>query len=304
MWPNGWVDEVRLNDLASRQGGVIRRDQAESAGLSGSAIDRRVRSGRWVRLLEGVFRVFPSASHRDLIAGALAALPTAVASHWSAAMLHGIDGLPGDTPTVTVHASKSYRFPGVDVRRTRSLVGEHVMELNGLVVTTIARTLVDMAADLRPTRWNHLAERLVVHGRCSLDDVAEVHAIAGGKGKAGSRAVSMFLADPNAGASRLERMALDVLLGAGLPRPHVQYPVPWDPGKRFDLAYPEAKLAIELDGRRWHSASDTFQSDRERDRNALRYGWVVPRFTFEDVSRRPSEFARTTAELLAARSVD
>jgi very-short-patch-repair endonuclease len=252
----------------------------------------------------GVYRVFPARSHRDLLAGALAALPTAVVSHSSAARLHELDGLPDGFPTVTVHASKAYRFPDVDVRRTRTLIDAHTVEVDGLSTTTVARTLVDLAADLRPSRWQHLAERVVVHGVCTLDDVRAVAEVACGRGVAGSKIVRAFLEDPLAGTSRLERLAIEALRLAGLPRPELQYPIPWDPGKRFDLAYPRARLAIELDGRRWHSEREVFQTDRRRDREALVRGWIVPRFTFDDVVKRPEQFVRTTAELLAERSVD
>lgn len=295
------MDEIL--SLAVRQGGVIRRDQARRLGMSDSAIDRRIRSGRWQVVVEGVLRVFPARDERDLLAGAIAALPTAVVSHASAGRIHRLAGTPESAPTITVHASKAWRFPEVAVRRTRTVSRAHCVTVDGLPVTSVARTVVDLAADLPEHPWRSLAEQAVVTGRCSLDDLRAVAADACGRGRAGSKLVTAFLADALVGTSRLQRLAIEALANAGLPPPEVEFPIPWSPRKRFDLAYPEAKLAIELDGRRWHSTADRFQADRERDREALAHGWVVVRFTWEDLTRRPREFVATIVRLLAARTV-
>ena len=80
-------------------------------------------------------------------------------------------------------------------------------------------------------------------------------------------------------------------------------PVPWRPAQRFDLAYPAARMAIELDGRAFHVSPERFEADRLRDREAATHGWLVVRFTWDDVVRRPSEFVRTIVTLLAERTV-
>ncbi|MEX1281358.1 MAG: DUF559 domain-containing protein, partial [Acidimicrobiia bacterium] len=69
-----------------------------------------------------------------------------------------------------------------------------------------------------------------------------------------------------------------------------------------DLAYPDLRIAIELDGRHWHDRPDAFQTDRERDRMAARHGWVVVRFTWLDLQRDPAGFIRTIVDLLASRT--
>ena len=254
-------------------------------------------------MVEGVLRVFPAGGERDLLAGAIAALPTAVVSHASAGRIHRLAGTPDSPPTITVHASKAWRFPEVAVRRTRTVSRGHWVTIDGLPVTSVARAVIDLAADLPEAPWRSMAEQAVVTGRCSLDDLRTVAADACGRGRAGSRLVSAFLADSLVGTSRLERLAIEALAAAGLPTPEIEYPIPWSPGQRFDLAYPEARLAIELDGRRWHSTAERFQADRRRDREALAHGWVVVRFTWEDLTGRPREFVAIVARLLVARTV-
>lgn len=294
------MDEILT--LAVRQGGIIRRDQARALGLSDSAIDRRIRSGRWSQAIEGVFRVFPAGDERDLLAGAVAALPTAVVSHGSAARLHRLDGRPTGGATVTVHASRTWLFPEVEVHRTRTVVPSHVVRVDGLPVTSVARTVIDLAAEMPEPAWQSLAEGAVVSSRCSVAELREVASVACGRGRTGSRLVRRFLDDPHVGTSRLQRLAIEALAAANLPTPEIEYPIPWSPGRRFDLAYPQAKLAIELDGRRWHSTADRFQADRERDREALAHGWVVVRFTWQDLTGRPREFVGIVARLLVART--
>jgi very-short-patch-repair endonuclease len=83
-----------------------------------------------------------------------------------------------------------------------------------------------------------------------------------------------------------------------LPEPRLEFSIPWDPERRFDAAYPAARLAIEWDSRRWHELSDAFSRDRERDRQSLLHGWRVLRFTWVDVTERPTEVVETVRSLL------
>ena len=72
---------------------------------------------------------------------------------------------------------------------------------------------------------------------------------------------------------------------AGLPPPQPQFRV-LDGGRfvgRFDFAYPDAKLIIEVDGYRWHSGNQAWQRDRKRDNVLNRLGWTILRFTAEDL---------------------
>src|SRR5690242_16501161 len=81
--------------IASKQFGLVTRDQALAAGLSEDAIGRRVRSGRWVRLHPNVYRLAgaPDTWEQRILAAVLAAGPTAIASHLSAAVLWQVPGM-------------------------------------------------------------------------------------------------------------------------------------------------------------------------------------------------------------------
>jgi very-short-patch-repair endonuclease len=88
-----------------------------------------------------------------------------------------------------------------------------------------------------------------------------------------------------------------LLVTAGLPAPAVQYELVTEQGlvARFDLAYPQAKLALEYDGR-----GHVDDLDRRRDIRTGRLGWYTARFTAPDIAR-PAATADAVRALLAQR---
>lgn len=105
--------------------------------------------------------------------------------------------------------------------------------------------------------------------------------------------------------SILEVELVRLLTEAGLPPPVQQHPLPWRPvgTGRADLAYPDARLLIEADGRRWHALNQDFESDRRRDNLAMLAGWRVPRFTWRDIVERTADLVtmgQRTARILKA----
>jgi very-short-patch-repair endonuclease len=88
----------------------------------------------------------------------------------------------------------------------------------------------------------------------------------------------------------------------GLPEPQRQFTVQVDGNTfRLDFAYPERRLAIELDGYAFHSSPERFRADRERQNLVSLAGWLVLRFTWHDITQRPVSVALTIAEALGIR---
>ena len=105
-------------------------------------------------------------------------------------------------------------------------------------------------------------------------------------------------------ASQLERMLLDALRSVGLPDPVPQFP---HPGREIgtgwvDYAYPDAKLILEADGRRWHQRIADIGRDRARDKAAARAGWLTMRFMHEELTSDPADVGRAVVETLAHRT--
>lgn len=273
--------------------------------MSASGVDRLIRRGDLTSVAPSLYQVFPSDDHVDLVHGALLALPGAVVSHQSAAHLLGFPRLPKLEPTVTVASHTTHVFPGVTVRRSLDLERSHMTTVNGLRTTNIARTAFDLAGVLECTDFVLVVEGLLIadlmkvrHLQRMLDQLGR----RGRRGTANSRSFISLRTGGDPKASVLEHTARQVLSEAGLPAPVPEYPIPWDERRRFDDAYPEATFAIEWDSRSWHAQEAAMTSDRKRDRDAATHGWVVIRFTWADVTERPSEVVNTVQSLLQSRT--
>jgi hypothetical protein len=291
--------------LAAKQGGYISRDQLIQMNLSVSAIDRRVRSGDLSVVAHGTYQVFSSDDYVDLLRGAVLTLPNAVVSHQAAAHLLEFPRRPALAPTVTVASHTTHEFPGVTVRRCSDLETSHLTKVQRLQVTNVMRTAFDLAGVLKYPEFESIAESLILDGRLEMRHLQRMEAELTRRGKPGSRSVHEFIAtrdgfDPK--ATPLETRGRGVLKAAGLPPPIPQFPIPWDPDRRFDDAFPPPRLAIEWDSRSWHEQRAAMQSDRERDREAAMHKWFVARFTWEEVTKTPEKVAATVAYLLRERS--
>ncbi len=294
--------DSRALALAARQGGVINQSQALDCGLSPSGIFRRVRRGDWQKVIRSVYRLVDMTDASDLLRAAIAALPSAVVSHESAAERHAIPLVHRGKAVVSVHTRTTHSFPGVIIHRNHDLASEHVTRIGDLPVTTVPRTILDLAHILSGKHVRRIVDDLIADRRLIVADLTAIHEQVAKRGKPGSTALRSILAERGAGqgakASRLELEGLRVLRDAGLPEPILEYPIPWNSTKRFDAAYPDARLAIEWDSRRWHGLIDSFEADRNRDRAALLHKWKVLRFTWRDVTDRPSEVAATVRTLM------
>lgn len=296
---------VDLMGTAAEQGGYVTRAQLLEMALTESAIDWRVRTGQLTPVTDGVYRVFPSEDHLDLMRGALLALPDAVVSHQSAAHLLGLPRLPRLEPTVTIASHRTHAFPGVMVRRSDDVAPAHITQMDEVPVTTVPRTMFDLGSVLRFREFEALADAAILGGRMNEAQFEQITNELARRGKPGSRAAKDFLATRAGalpGASVLERRGRRLLTSANLPTPVPEFPIPWEIGRRFDDAYPDAKLAIEWDSRAWHLQRAAMEADRRRDRTAAMHGWLVVRVTWQDIEERPREILSTIAELLEQRS--
>lgn len=292
--------------LAARQGGVVRRDQLLELGLTSSAISRRLQAGELRKLANGVYRVYEPGDRLETLRGALAALPGSVVSHESAAMLHNIAGFSHGRCSVTVPRSATHRFPGVIVHRTDDLLTGHVGRLSGCSVTNLERTVFDLASRVGALALAQIVDDLVIGGRTSIARLETVLLDVGRRGRVGTSVMRELVESRQVGtdpdATPLERLGLAALSVEGISGYETQYSPAFAPTWRFDVAFPERRLAIEWDSRRWHTRVDDFDRDRQRDRVAATNGWVVIRFTMEDVKDRPDEVAEQVVKALAARS--
>jgi len=294
--------DMTIQGLAATQGGVIARQQAIAAGLSDYQVDARLRSRRWHRVAVGYYRVFNMDSRLDLLRAAVVVLPRAVGSHFSAAAIHGIDKIDTSQVTVLVHSRTTHNFPGVRVFRCHDLDADHVVLVDGIPTTTVARTVVDLAPWITQSHLGVVVDDVVAARSASIVSIRSVLESVARRGKPGVRALRGTL-DERLGDDRsvsvLERAGNKLLVQANIHDFETEFPIPWSPDRRFDVAFVRCRVAIEWDSRRWHTLERAFQSDRQRDREAVLHGWRILRFTWEDVHVRPEMVTRTVRTLVA-----
>lgn len=301
--------EIRVRQLADCQHGLVTRHQALAAGLSRRMIEVRLCSGLWKGVMPGVYALpGHTRDNRFWLAAATLCLPGAVVSHQSAAALHGIPGVP-PKPSVTVRYCSTHSFPGVVVHQSTDLGPDDVVVVDSLPVTALVRTVIDLAAVLSSRRLEAVVDESLAAGLVTLPELSEALATVARRGKRGIRALRTILEQRGPGyvppQSRLERRFLEVIDGSGLPAPVRQMEAPWRTilPERVDFAYPQARLVIEVDGRRWHARYLDHENDRRRDNLATLAGWKVLRFSWEQVTQQPDEVGATVMSVLRMEAV-
>lgn len=297
--------DYELGEIAASQAGYIGYEQAINLGLTERAIRWRLEIGVWISIGRGIYKVNGmSGDHRSLLRGATALLPDPTVSHQSAAELHQMPHVPRRLAIVTVHAGTTHDFPGVTIHRSIDLARTHRTEVDGYPTTTPARTLIDLAAVLRPHQMGRVLDEALAARIATIDSVQTVFADVARRGRTGTATMRSLLKDRVGSqlitATRLERVGMKVFEDGGIPRPEFQYPAPWNPNRRIDFAWPRFRVGCECDSRRWHTRTTDFQADRLRDNLALTYNWRIYRFTWEDFRQRPH---LVVAQLQAALAV-
>ncbi len=154
--PSNQSSYEALYRIAEQQAGYFAALQAKEAGYSQRQLTYYVRTGRFERIRQGIYRLsqYPSEPNEDLFLAWLEAGRNAVISHESALALYQLsDVLPARVHLI-IPPKASRRHPGLQLHVNRLSAGE-VTKYAGLPVTTVPRTIVDVAA-------SGLAEELVV----------------------------------------------------------------------------------------------------------------------------------------------
>lgn len=294
-------------DFARRNGGIFSTREAIAIGLSTTTLQRRVEDGVFVRVSRGVFALPGTATRPDITMRAALRALTAVVSHESAARMHGFRPIPDSQPTVTVSHRGTHKFPDVVVHQSTDLLDPHVMEINGTKVTTPPRTLIDLSKTFGPRRLESVTENALVARKVEFDELVDLVKALSRQGKPGMKRLKRILEVRLDGTalseSELERALMRLITEAGLPEPVKQFRAPWlkPLNGRVDLAFPDYRVVIEGDGRRWHGTFDAFETDRVRDNAAQIAGWIVIRVTWRMIKDEPSTVVNTIKDALVSR---
>lgn len=272
-----------------------------------NVLDRAVARGSVVRLLPRVYTTPALAlDPRIRLRAALAfAGPDAALSHLSAAPIWRIH-IPENQhvhiliPRAADHRTTKFvvlhRYPGTE------LPSELLAYSAGLPAVRPAPTVVDCWSILDRGHRRDLVIRAVRDRRVAPEDIRR---IAEQRPLLRGRAELIELAEQlRAGAhSELEIFGLRrVFEHPSLPRPHRQFVVVVD-GSRYvlDVAWPELKLAVELDGAAFHGGTAQRERDVRRDAALATLGWQVIRVTYARITSDPDAVRRDLATIIAAR---
>ena len=224
----------------------------------------------------------------------------AVASHLMAAALWGLRR--SDRLEVTVPRGGSGPA-AVEVHETRVLGPLHVTVIRNIPVTSLARTLVDLAEVLPADRL----ERVLDHaGRHEAFDLRAVHrSLEELRGRRGLRRLVALLGDPSPGLTRseLEDAFLVLCRRTGLPTPRLNAHLTTADGRLIeaDVLFADHDLVVELDGAATHDTTPAFHADRRRDTALAAAGYLVLRYTWERVTRAPDAVVAEVRAVLSRR---
>lgn len=285
--------------MATRQHGVVSSRQLQAVGYARKTIAAEAGRGRLRPLHRGTYAVGHEALTWEghCVAAVLANAPS-VASHWSAGWVWGLlrtrpSGRFQVTATTRRHRKRDFHV------HFAALADEDATVLAGIPVTSLARTVLDMAA-LDPARTPADLKRCE-DGEHRLD-LGEFEALlarsAGHRGHAAlAAAVALYRPDPTVTRSGLERRFRELVREAGLPVPSMNFVIA---GYELDCWWEGARPAVELDTFGTHGSRLSFEQDRLRARRLGLLGITLERITDRQLAAEPEEVLRMVATRLAA----
>jgi hypothetical protein len=280
--------EAEVRRVASRQRGVILREQLIAAGIGRGAIERRLANGSLVFVHRGVYLVGHDAlaPYAKEMAAALRYRGRAVLSHRTAAAVWHLLPQPSNQIELTIAGSDARSYPGVHITRVNDLDRRDFRWRDGLPVTSPARTMIDLAGclDDELELERVLAEFRV---RSLLRDSELRAAIARCPNRKGVALVNSMLDsehEPALTRSKAERLMRRICDQAQLPRP-IAGARPC--GFPVDFFWPAARLVVEVDGLKYHGHRRAFENDRRRDQILVAAGFRVVRVTWRQLTHQP-----------------
>ena len=286
---------------ARRQGGVISIGQLRESGVSDTQIDSMVRRSALVAVLHGIYRW---ASTPLTVRGrryAAALWSRGAISFTTAGDMWGLGVASRSTEVDVAVADRVSRNGHPEfVRVHRVILGARdIEEVDGLPITTKSRTTLDLVGSLPRRQARDLFERGFREGWFSSRDLDR--RLTEERGRSGNRILREFRDEisPDAQAEferRVHRLLRSHHIVGWVP----QYAITTSGGRvHADIAFPDRKLILELDGWSTHGTRDRFTKDRRRDRHTLVAGWRTARFTWADLDD-PAAFIAEIVRLLAS----
>lgn len=284
--------DVRMHELALRQYGAIGRWQMGELGMDGLTWRRRRTSSHWNDATERVIvsASAPDSAEQRMSVALLDAGRGSALSHPTATNLYGVAGFV----ELPIHVSRPRRNahkPPTDVKwhHPRLLPPHHLLVVNGLLVTTPARMVADLAGleGVHPKKVERIADSAWAARLLRRSDLEQMRDEWCERGRTGSVWLREYIEskplDWTPPASNLARRFVELVKNAGMPEPRSEVNVGSESSwlGRVDCLDPELPLIAELDSDRFHIAETDADARRDAGMNAA--GFHVIRFSEEEV---------------------
>lgn len=278
--------DAQVAKLAGKQFNRISRAQLLSLGLSAPVIHRRVASGQYVIVEEGVLAIAPVLEHDPwgVWSGATLTSPRSVLYRKSAGAAWGFWGLPRVRETIVRPGSGGPRRHGrILVYRSGTLSGD-CTTLRGIPITQPSRTLLDLACEVSARALARSVREAVRLGLTSTREIGDtIGAHRGGRGvRRLASTIARYSGLPIERArSGAEIRAMETLRDADFALPRLNIDIA---GEEADLSWASLRLIIEIDGGPFHLDRG---EDRRKQGRWESLSWTVRRISADDVYERP-----------------
>jgi predicted transcriptional regulator of viral defense system len=263
----------RVAELAERQHGVVAHAELLELGVGPCSVKRWAAAGRLHRLYRGVYAVGHAAIgvYGRWLAAVKACGPGSLLSHTTGAALSNIRR--SSSPIIHVTTPNRASPKGIRVHRVRSLHPDDVAVIDGVTVTSVARTLLDLA-DVVPRR--ELVRAIEQAERLRVFDMREIERLLarsnGRRTKALRQAIAAVTGEPPRVNSEWERGLLDFCDDHQIPRPELNVLVQ---GYEVDALWRTRKIVVELDSYAFHRSRGAFEQDRDKYADLQLAGYLV-----------------------------
>lgn len=291
--------DVVIASFAAKQHGIVTRIQLIRAGISRHIVDGRVKRGLLRPVHAGVYQVGPVVAPRAREMAAVLACQRTAVSHRSAAALRNWIAEQGASEPVdlTLPGGRRGRRPGI--RAHRCDAADKIKRIDGIPVTSAARTLLDLSrvASVRELEQAFArAERDRAAVRGELVSLLDRYT-----GRAGTRLLRELVvasAAPALTRSEAEELLRDMIISGGLPKPETNVVLH---GFEVDCLWRPARIVVEVDGYAYHSSRGAFVQDRQRDSALAAAGIQVLRLSWHQLTEERDRTLVELAQALATR---
>jgi len=289
--------------LAASRHGVIHRDRLVALGLSHSDLAYRLQTGRLHRVHKLVYAVGRPDLPLDgrFLAAVLACGARAKLSNRSAGRKYRFLG--GGTDRIDVTAPRGIKpKPGIRLHRPLSLSDLDTTVVDGIPITTVARTLLDCSTPAMRVDVGKMVHEAGVQTEFDARDVWDV--LARHPNHPGARRLDGALREEHpVTRSGLEDAMVALLRRAGISGFRTNWNV-WagEELMEVDFVWLDARVIVEVDSHRYHGSRWRRRRDAEKTRKLQAAGWIVLRFWATEINGTPERVARTIAATLGPSS--